>query len=166
MSKLKKSIALVLVLVIVVAITTSSAFAIAAEDNGNNEQAVSQISPPSDENSGITPLRNTYGPFTVGGYIDGTQKERGPVNIYSAMNINNPLNGLVTINVLNFNPVFYQLDIWIYNKSGLLRHEDNWTKLGSSNVFTAVNVTAIDIRIKPRADLITKPKAFEVEIIY
>lgn len=76
MSKLKKSIALVLVLVIVVAITTSSAFAVAAEDNGNNEQAVSQISPPSDENSGITPLRNTYGPFTVGGYIDGTQKER------------------------------------------------------------------------------------------
>jgi len=162
MIKISRAIALLLAFTITTITATSGASA-AAITNPDGESKTTQATTLLDAEDGIMPLRTTKY-YTVGGY-DENGKERGPVNIYSAPRLS-PLSGEVTINVLNFNPVLYQIDIWVYNKSGLLWHEDNWTKLGSSNVFTAVNVTAIDARIKPRASLFTDPKAFTVEIIY
>lgn len=161
MNKFRKVIALMLALAVTIITATGNASAaITTCDNSEGETQVAEL--PNTEN-GIMPLRTTKH-YTVGGY-DEEGKERGPINIYSASKLS-PLSGAVTINVLNFNPVLYQLDIWVYDKHGLLWREDNWTKLGSSNAFTAVNVTAIDARIKPRASLFTDPKAFTVEIIY
>lgn len=157
MLKFKRSMSLLLALIMVVTMTTG---AYAADDPSlcaNNESIVAQDAP-SSANDGIMPLRTSYY------YIVGNSNV--PVDIYLASNIDFPLSGLVTINILDFNPVLYQIDIWVNDKHGLLWHEDNWTKLSSSNVFTAVNVTAISARIKPRAGWITPSKDFTVEIIY
>lgn len=159
MLKLRKTIALLLTLTIAVITATSSASAATITSDDSKEQTTQTITL-SDAENGIMPLRTSY-------YYDiGAPNENIPVNVYMAPDLNHPLSDLFTVNVLNFNPILYQVDIRVYNKNGLLWQEDNWTKLGSSNSFTAVNVTAVDIRIAPRAGLITPPKAFTVEVIY
>lgn len=161
MTKIRKTIALLLALAIVTITTTSGASAaVVADNHGDGEEVAQTIALQNAAETGIMPLRDSHY-FTI-----GAPNANIPVNVYTAPTLKSPLSGLVTVNVLNFNAILYQVDIWVYNKSGLLWHEDNWTKLGDSNVFTAVNVTAIDIRIAPRAGLITPQRAFTVEVIY
>lgn len=152
MISIKKTLAMLLVVATVPAIAVSPAFALDDQNAAVESSFTDSTNTYTEE--GIMPLRSSHY-FSIG---------TNYVSVYSSSTTS--LNGLVTVNVQNFNAALYQVDINVYGKNGLLWSEDNWTKASSSNVFTAVDVRGISLRIKPRAALITPARNFTVEVIY
>lgn len=70
---------------------------------------------------------------------------------------------VVTLQVKDFDPVWYQLDVIVNGNSGKIYSEDNCTKLGDTfAIALPKSATTVLVRIQPRASLITKDKGFEV----
>lgn len=111
-----------------------------------------------DENGvGIMPLV-TQNDFTIG----------KPSELYTrVVDEQGGIDRVVHIEVLNFNPILYQVDVQVFGRNGLLWSEDNCTKANSSIAIQCdATAVAVWVRIKPRAALVTGDKAFTVRVTY
>lgn len=103
-------------------------------------------------------------PLGSGSYTIGDPGER----YVEVFRYSSGYSGPITITVENFNPILYQVDIMANGKQGLLFQEDNWMKAECKKAYIPSAhggaVVSLQVRIKPRAQLITSDRAFTVGV--